>query len=78
MVVKSKKDKVSKSSDGDSKVFALLAILLSIVGFLIAYFTKKDDKYVMYYAKQSLVLFVCWIILWFVGMVLYLIPIIGR
>lgn len=42
----------------DQKVFAFLAVLLSILGFLIAFIAKRDDKYVMYYAKQSFVIFV--------------------
>ena len=57
MVKKSK----SKSQD-DSKLFAFLAILLSVVGFIIAILVKRDDKYVMFYAKQSLILFLVGII----------------
>jgi uncharacterized membrane protein len=48
----------------DSKTFAFLATFLSIIGFVIALVTKKDDKYVMYYAKQSLVLFIAYVIIW--------------
>jgi uncharacterized membrane protein len=55
-----RKEKVEKTDD--SKVFAFLAVLLGIIGFLIAYFVKKEDKYVMFYAKQSLVLFIGFII----------------
>ena len=52
------KKRIKKSSkQDDSKLFAFLAVLLSIVGFIIALLAKKDDKYVMFYAKQSLVLF---------------------
>lgn len=50
------KESKSKLSD-DSKLFAFLAVLLSVVGFIIALVAKKDDKYVMFYAKQSLILF---------------------
>ncbi len=42
----------------DSKFFAFLAIFLSIVGFIIALLAKREDKYVMFYAKQSLILFI--------------------
>ncbi|MCX6742555.1 MAG: DUF4870 domain-containing protein [Candidatus Pacearchaeota archaeon] len=73
--------KESKSSADDSKTYAFLATFLSIVGFIIAFIialvTKKDDKYVMHYAKQSLVLFIAWIIVGVVSMVLRLIPIVG-
>jgi uncharacterized membrane protein len=52
----SKKD--ANSGNSDSKLFAFLGIFLTLIGFLIAYLTKKDDKYVMFYAKQGLVLFI--------------------
>ena len=42
--------------ESDRKIFAWLAAFLAIVGFLIALAVKKDDKYVMFYAKQGLVL----------------------
>ena len=69
--------KVANSSKDDSNLFAFLAVLLSIVGFIIAYAAKKDNKYVMYYAKQSLVLFFAWIILWVVTFILSYIPVLG-
>ena len=53
-------DKVKKTDD--SKTFAFLATFLSILGFIIALVAKKDDKYVMFYAKQSLVVFIAYII----------------
>ncbi|MFH1801565.1 MAG: DUF4870 domain-containing protein [archaeon] len=46
----------------DSKLFAFLAILLSVLGFIIALLAKREDKYVMFYAKQSLILFITGII----------------
>lgn len=58
---------------GESKTWAFLAVLLSIIGVVIAFLTKKNDKYVMYYAKQSLVLFVTAIC----ASVVSMIPIIG-
>jgi uncharacterized membrane protein len=72
----SKSNKPSASAD-DSKTYAFLATFLSIVGFIIALMTKKDDKYVMHYAKQSLVLFIAWVILAIVARVISIIPIIG-
>ncbi len=41
-----------------SNTHAFIATFFSIVGFVIALLLWKDDKYVMYYAKQSLVIFV--------------------
>lgn len=46
----------------DSKLFAFLAILLSVAGFIIALLAKRKDKYVMFYAKQSLILFIAGIV----------------
>ena len=66
-----KEEKVKLSED--SKLFAFLAVFLSIIGFVIALLAKKEDKYVMYYAKQSFVLFICFLIVSAVG----LIPIVG-
>ncbi|MEK6918447.1 MAG: DUF4870 domain-containing protein [Nanoarchaeota archaeon] len=71
------KGAASGNKSDDSKIFAFLSVLLSIVGFLLAYFVKRDDKYVMFYAKQSLIIFFGWIILWVVGMVLWIVPIVG-
>lgn len=67
-----KKSKAS-SSEGDSKLFAFLATFLSILGFIIALLAKKDDSYVMFYAKQSLVLFLAGVIL----SIIAIIPILG-
>ena len=68
---------MAKQVEGDSKVFAWLAVFLGIIGFLIVLLAKKDDKYAMFYAKQSLVLFIAAIIVWVVGIILMFIPIIG-
>ena len=45
-------------------------MFLSIIGFLIALITKKDDKYVMFYAKESLVLFIAALALNIAGSIL--------
>ena len=88
MAKKSKKvSKVESDKQNDSKLFAFLAVLLSIVGFVIALIAKRDDKYVMYYAKQSLVLFIAWIIVaaimqipiigWIIGVIYAIVWIFG-
>jgi uncharacterized membrane protein len=71
-------NKNEMSEKDERRLFAFLAVLLSIIGFLIALLVKRDDKYVMYYAKQSLVLFFAFIIINAVGFVLNMIPIIGN
>lgn len=65
------------AKDGDRKLFAFLGVFLTIVGFIIALAAKKDDKYVMYYGKQGLVLFIAWAVAWVASMVLMFIPVIG-
>ena len=62
---KSVKKKPSKKSG--SKIFAWLATFLTIIGFIIALLARRDDEYVMYYAKQGLVLFIGQVIIWFVS-----------
>lgn len=57
-----KKKKVEDVSD--SKTYAFIATFLSILGFVIALLTKKEDKYVKFYAKQSLVVFLTSVVLW--------------
>ncbi len=70
--VKKSKKKTQKL-ESDSKLFAFLATFLSIVGFVIAILVKKDDKYVMYYAKQSLIVFIAYVI----SVAVIVVPIIG-
>lgn len=61
------------AKQNESKLWAFLAYLLSIIGFVLVFVLKKSDKFAMYHAKQSLVLFIAWVVLFVVGMV----PIIG-
>ena len=67
-------DLKSSKSDDNSKLFAFIATFLSIVGFIIAILLWKDDKYVMYYAKQSLLIFIIFVI----GAVVMAIPTLGN
>ena len=75
----SKKEGQSRKEkeQNDSKTFAFLATFLSIIGFAIAILAKRDDKYVMYYAKQSLVIFIASAIVGIIKGVFIWIPIIG-
>jgi len=69
------------AKEDESKIFAILAYVLSIIGFLIVLLAKKDDKFAMYHAKQSLVLFVAsiigWIVVAIVSAILVFIPVLG-
>lgn len=47
----------------DKIIFAWLAVFFTIIGFLIAILLKRKEKYVMFYAKQGLILFVGGIII---------------
>ena len=48
----------SNKTNSDSKLFAFLAVFLTVIGFLVALLVKRDDEYIMFYAKQGLVLFI--------------------
>ncbi len=51
--------KRATNNDPDNrKLFAFFATFLTIVGFVIALIAKRDDDYIMFYAKQGLVLFI--------------------
>ena len=62
----------------DGKIWAFLAMFLGIIGFIIVLLAKKDNKYALFYAKQSLVLFIVGfgggVILSVLGMILGTIP----
>jgi uncharacterized membrane protein len=66
---------MANASVSDSKLFAFLGVLLTVIGFIIVYLTKKDDKYAMFYAKQGLALFLVAVVLqvisWIVNMALF-------
>ena len=61
----------------DKKLFAFLATFLSIVGFVIALVARKNDEYVMFYAKQSLVIFIIGAVAGVIQSIISFIPIIG-
>lgn len=58
-------------------MFAFLATFLGIIGFVIAILVKKKDEYVMYYAKQSLGIFIVSIVIYIVSSIVAFIPILG-
>ncbi len=55
----------------DKIIFAWLAVFFTIIGFLIAILLKRNDKYVMFYAKQGLILFIGEIIIWLLSGILF-------
>lgn len=64
-------------SDND-KLFALLGTGLPLIGYIIAVLAKRKTPYVMFYAKQGLVLFVAWIVAALAEWVFSFIPVIGN
>jgi uncharacterized membrane protein len=73
----STKIKEYKHDDSDSKIFAFLGAFLTIIGYFIVYYTRKNDKYAMYYAKQGLVIFIAWIIAAVAGWIIGFVPVAG-
>ncbi|NQU79634.1 DUF4870 domain-containing protein [Candidatus Woesearchaeota archaeon] len=65
------------SHQDDKKVFAFLGAFLPIIGFVIAMLANKKNKYVIFYAKQGLVLGIACVFLWIANIVLAFIPPIG-
>lgn len=61
----------------NKKLFAFLATFLSIIGFVIALLAKREDRYVMFYAKQSLVIFIVGAVAGVLASILKIVPIIG-
>lgn len=61
----------------DSKGFAFIATFFSIVGFIIALLAWRKDKYVMFYAKQSLIVFIVAIAASILGTIIGWIPVLG-
>ncbi len=67
-----------KNKKDEKLLFAFLATFLSIIGFVIAILAKKDDEYVMFYAKQSLVIFIIAAVFEIIDKAISLIPVIGK
>lgn len=65
--------KTKKEIQQERHLIAWLGVFLTIVGFLIAFYLRKNDKYIMYYAKHGLVLFIGFVISWF----LFFLPVVG-
>lgn len=66
------------SKQNESKLFAFLGVLLTIIGFVIVLVLKKKDKYAMFYGKQGLILFFLSAIIWVLSFVLKIVPILGQ
>lgn len=80
-MARNEKAPAAKAGSDDSKLFAVLAYLLGIIGFLIVLLAKKEDRFAMFHAKQSLVLSIVALIIWIPGSIIasifFVIPFIG-
>jgi len=74
---KTKRGNRKETKKDDKILFAFLATFLSIIGFVIALIARKDNKYVMFYAKQSLMVFIVGAVLGIIAKILLIIPIMG-
>ena len=62
----------------EEKILAFLCYLISIIGVIIVLVTKKErGQFSIYHAKQGLVLFITWMIVWILVTVFALIPVVG-
>lgn len=61
------------SNDSDRNLKAFITVFLVIIGFILAIILWKKDKRILFYAKESLILFAGFII----ASVLQFIPVIG-
>ena len=61
----------------DDKISAFVTTFFSIFGFIIAILAWKKNKYIMFYAKQSLVIFILAVIVSIVNSVVTKVPILG-
>lgn len=65
------------SKDENSKIYAFIATFLSIIGFIIVILLRRNDKYVMHYAKLSLVVFITAFVGGIAVEILNFIPVLG-
>lgn len=67
-----KKKARPKVNKDNKKLFAFLASFFTIIGFIVALILWKDNKYVMFYAKQGLILFIAQIIVMILSPLVFL------
>ena len=67
----------SEDISNDDKIFAFISILLGVIGFIIALLARKESKYVMHYAKQSITLIALSILISFASISINTMPVIG-
>ena len=67
----------SEDISNDEKIFAFISILLGVIGFIIALLARKESKYVMYYARQSITLIALSTLISFASIPINTMPVIG-
>jgi len=53
----------------EEKGWAVLGVALPLIGYIVLLLAKKGGAYAQYYAKQGLVLFFAWLVVWVAGMI---------
>ncbi len=61
----------------DPRIIAFVTTFFSLVGFILALFLWREEEYVMFYAKQSLIIFIVSIVAGILTNLLSLIPFAG-
>jgi uncharacterized membrane protein len=74
---KVKKVKKREIKQENNKLLAFLTTFLSIIGFIIALIAWRKNKYVMFYASQSLIVFLFSIVVGIVERIFSWIPVLG-
>ncbi|MBI2449534.1 hypothetical protein HYV49_04530 [Candidatus Pacearchaeota archaeon] len=62
----------------EEKIIAFFSVFLLIIGFFIALIFRKDNKYIMYYAKHGLIIFFAMILIKLLEYVVLVIPVLGK
>jgi uncharacterized membrane protein len=57
------------TKDNNKKLYAFLGVLLTVIGFIIVYAVRKNDKYAMFYAKQGLIIFLIGVVISLVNVI---------
>ena len=72
------KAKIVKSDRDDIRLHAFIASFFSIIGFIIALISWKDEEYTMFYARQSIIIFIIAIFVQIIALAVSWIYIIGN
>ncbi len=58
---------MKSNKNSDNKLWAFVAVFFGIIGFLLVFLLQRKNKYAMFYAKESLALFLIGVLIGFTG-----------